>query len=99
MGPPWLGHFWPQGHNSQCDATYQISWFKALWFNTRRFFHVSPYLSLCKACDPSGRAIFGPRGIILTKWVEDHQAMLHIKYHGSRPCGFRQEDFFMFLPI
>ena len=25
--------------------------------------------------------------------------MLHIKYPGSRPCGFRQEDFFMILPI
>ena len=25
--------------------------------------------------------------------------MLHIKYQGSRPCGFRQEDFFMFLPL
>ena len=25
--------------------------------------------------------------------------MLHTKYQGSRPCGFRPEDFFMFLPI
>ena len=25
--------------------------------------------------------------------------MLHTKYQGSRPCSFRQEDFFMFLPI
>ena len=25
--------------------------------------------------------------------------MLHTKYQGSRCCGFRQEDFFMFLPI
>ena len=25
--------------------------------------------------------------------------MLHTKYQGSRPCGFRQEDRFMFLPI
>ena len=25
--------------------------------------------------------------------------VLHTKYQGSRPCGFRQEDFFMFLPI
>ena len=22
--------------------------------------------------------------------------MLHTKYEGSRPCGFRQEEFFMF---
>ena len=25
--------------------------------------------------------------------------MLQTKHQGSRPCGFRQEDFFMFLPI
>ena len=25
--------------------------------------------------------------------------MLHTKYQGSRPSGFRQEDFFMVLPI
>ena len=25
--------------------------------------------------------------------------LLHTKYQGSRPCGFRQEDFFMFLLI
>ena len=36
--------------------------------------------------------MFCPRGII-------HKVMLHTKYHGSRPYGFRQEDFFMFLPI
>ena len=24
--------------------------------------------------------------------------MLHTKYQGSRPCGFKQEDLFMFLP-
>ena len=24
--------------------------------------------------------------------------MLHTKYQGSRRCGFRQEDFFMFSP-
>ena len=25
--------------------------------------------------------------------------MLHTKYEGSRPCGFRQEDCFMVFPI
>ena len=25
--------------------------------------------------------------------------ILHTKNQGSRPCGFRQEDFFMLLPI
>ena len=25
--------------------------------------------------------------------------MLHTKYQGTRPFGFRREDFFMFFPI
>ena len=25
--------------------------------------------------------------------------VLHTKYQGSRPCGFRQKDVFMFFPI
>ena len=50
------------------------------------------YISQCKLCDPLGRANFGLRGIIL-------KVMLHTNYHGSRPNGFRHEDFFTFLPI
>ena len=48
------------------------------------------------AYDPWGVAIFGPRGQIWTNLVEVHRMMLHTKYQG---LGFRQEDFFMFLPI
>ena len=65
----------------------------------KKIFYVSPYISLSKACDPWGVAIFGPRGLISTNLVEVHQMMLHTKYQGTRPCGLRQEDFFMFLPI
>ena len=68
-------------------------------FQTRRFFHVSLYISLCKTCDPQGRAIFGPKGIIGTNLVEDRYVKLHTKYQGSRPYGIRQEDFFMFFYI
>ena len=41
-------------------------------FRQGDFFHVSPYKSLCKTCDPRGQAIFGPRAIILTNLVEVH---------------------------
>ena len=37
--------------------------------------------------------------MILTNLVEVDEVMLHTKYQGSWPCGFRQEDFFMFLPL
>ena len=40
---------------------------------------------------PPGWGHFWP-GII-------HKVMLQTKYRGSKPNGFRQEDFFMFLPI
>ena len=32
-------------------------------FRQEDFFYVSPYISLCKACDPWGVVIFGPRGL------------------------------------
>ena len=51
MLPLGWDHFWLQGHNlnklgrgSLDDATYQISMLWALWFKTRRSFHVfAPY--------------------------------------------------------
>ena len=67
-------------------------------FRQEDFFYVSPYLNLCTACDPWGVAIYGPRGLNWTNMVEVHKMMLHTKYQGSRPCGFRQENLFMFLP-
>ena len=45
---------------------------------------------------PPGRGHFWPLGHYLNNLVEVHQVMLHAKYQGSRPYGFRQEDFFMF---
>ena len=33
-------------------------------FRQEDFFHVSPYIGLCKVCDPRGGVNFGPRGII-----------------------------------
>ena len=39
---------------------------------------------------------FWPQGYNFN--LEEVQVMLHTKYQGFRPCGFRQ-DFFIFLPI
>ena len=39
------------------------------------------------------RAIFWPFGYVDVHWV-----MLHFKYQGFRPCGFRQEDLFHASP-
>ena len=66
-----LGHYWPNKHNLKKlgkgllgDATYPISRFEVLWFQTRKMCHVFPYISLCKTCDPEDGAMFGPSGIL-----------------------------------
>ena len=48
------------------------------------------------ANDPRGGAIFDPRGMIGRIYIEDHLTLLHTKYESSGPCGFREEDFFIF---
>ena len=48
------------------------------------------------ANDPRGGAIFDPRGMIGRIYKQDHYTLLHTKYEGSGPCGFGEEDFFMF---
>ena len=82
----------------------------------KKNFYVSPYISLCKACDPWGVALYlAPVDLFKQTWFfvlllysyghggtvkkKVHQMMLYTKYQGSRPCGYKQEDFFMFLPI
>ena len=64
----------------------------SLMVSDKKIFDVFPYIIQCKICDHRGRVIFGPGGIM-------HKVMLHTKYYGSRFNDFRQEDFFMFLPI
>ena len=58
--------------------------------------------SHCKsmgANDPRSGAIFDPRGMIGKIYKKDHYTLQHTKYEGSGPCGFREEDFFLFCPI
>ena len=51
------------------------------------------------ANDLRGGAIFVPTGMIGRIYKKDHYTLLHTKYEGSVPCGFGEEDFFMFCPI
>ena len=69
---PGADPFKPKGYNlnklgrgPQGDATCQILRLLALWFQTRRFFHVS--ISLYKTCNPLGGPILGPMGHYLNK--------------------------------
>ena len=56
--------------------------------------------SHCKsmgANDPRGGVILDPRGMIGRIYIEDHYRLLHTKYESFGPCGFGEEDFFMFF--
>ena len=37
-----------------------------------------------------------PRGTVGRINIEDHYTLLHTKYESSGPCGFGEEDFFIF---
>ena len=52
----------------------------------KKFFHVFPYIGLCKARD-SGASHVWPRDIISTNVVGVYSVMLHTKYQSSRPYG------------
>ena len=40
-----------------------------------------------------------PRGTAGRIYKADHYTLLHTKYERSGPCGFGEEDFFMFFPL
>ena len=70
-----VGHFWPKGYKLNKfsesllgDASYQISRLYALWFQIRRYFNVSPYISLCKICDPSAGPLLPPVALVEQTW-------------------------------
>ena len=48
---------------------------------------------------PQGGACMDPRGTVGRIYKEDHYTLLLTKYESSGPCGFGEEDFFMFFPL
>ena len=38
-----------------------------------------------------------PRGTLGRIYKEDHYTLLHTKYESSGPCGFWEEDFFLYF--
>ena len=57
-------------------------------------FSCLPYISLCKTFDPRGEK--WPQGYNLNKLGKGPlgDATVHTKHQGSRPCSYRQEDFY-----
>ena len=56
------------------------------------------FLCFAPSC-PRGRARMDPSGTVGRIYKEDHYTLLHIKYESSGPCGFGEEDFYMFFPL
>ena len=67
-------------------------------FREEDFFYVFPIVSQWELMTHRGRAIFDTRGMVGRIHKEDHYTLLNTKYESSGPCGFGEEDFFMFFP-
>ena len=67
-------------------------------FGEEEFFLCFPHCMSMGANESPGMAIFDPRGMVGRIYKEDHYTLLHTKYESSGPCGFGEEDFFMYFP-
>ena len=51
------------------------------------------------ANEPLAMVTLDPMGMVGRNYVGDHLTLLHTKYRGCGPHGFRKEDFFLKNPI
>ena len=48
---------------------------------------------------PPGRARMDPRGTVGRIYKEEHYTLVQTKYESFGPCGFGEEDIFMFFSM
>ena len=70
---------------------------RGLVVSEKKIFYVFSHCKSMGDNDPWGGAIFDPRGMVGRINKEDNYTLLHTKYESSGPCGFGEEDFFMFF--
>ena len=93
-----VGRIYKEYHYTLLLTKYESS--GPCGYGEEDFFLCFLCFSHCKsmgANDPRGGAIFDPRGMIGRIYIEDHYTLLHTKYERFGPCGFGEEDFFMFF--
>ena len=90
-----VGRIYKEDHYTLLLTKYESS--GPCGFGEEDFF-CFPIVSLWQLMTPWGGAIFDPRGMIGRIYTEDHYTLLHTKYESFGPCGFGEEDFFMFFP-
>ena len=90
-----VGRIYKEEHYTLLQTKYESS--IGLVVTEKKIFLCFSHCKSMGANDPRGGAIFDPRGIIGRIYKEDHYTLLHTKYESSGPCGFGEEDFFMFF--
>ena len=68
-------------------------------FRQEDLFIFFPYIISCKTCDPGAGPLLAQELNLNKLGRAPLGDMLHTKYQGSGPCGYRQEDLLMFPNI
>ena len=89
-----VGRIYKEDHNTLLHTKYKS--FKPCGFREEDFFLCFSHCKSMEDNDPQGGAIFDPRSMAGRIYKEDHYILRHTKYESSGPCGFGEEDFFMF---
>ena len=55
-------------------------------------------VSLWELMTPGVGPLLTPRVMVGRIYKEDHYTLIHTKFESSGPCGFGEEDLFMFFP-
>ena len=90
-----VGRIYKEDHYTLLLTKYESS--GPCGFGEEDFFLCFFHCKSMGANDSRGRVIFDPRGMIGRIYIEDHYTSLHTKYESFGPCGFGEEDFFMFF--
>ena len=90
-----VGRIYKEDHYTLLHTKYQSS--GSCGFGEEDFFLCFSHCKSMGANDPWGRACMDPRGMVGRIYKEEHYTLLQTKYESSGPCGFGEEDFFMFF--
>ena len=100
VGPVWTPGARLAGFMKRTTRHCYTQNMKALGFlvSEKKIFLCFSHCKSMGANDPRGGVIFDPRAMVGRIYKEDHYTLLHTKYQSSGPCGFGEEDFFIFSP-
>ena len=92
-----VGRIYKEDHYTLLLTKYESS--GPCGFGEQDFFLCFSHCKSMGANDPRGGPIFDPKDMIGGIYKEEHYTLLHTKYESFGPCGFGEEDFYMFFPM